>query len=59
MKRYLVVRVMYYQLTFDGGQEEVTNEYEVTFKELAVLMGSHEAADSLVTSGSYGPWRLI
>ncbi len=56
--RYFVEQVMYHQLTLDGDEVEVVNHYEVTLKELAVLMGSREAASSLLDLRSIGPWRL-
>jgi hypothetical protein len=57
-RRYQVRRIMHYQFTFDGDLVEVCNHYELTIKELARLMGSYEAANSLISSGSHETWRL-
>lgn len=57
--RYRVEHLVYRQLTLDGGEEDVSNVHLVTLEELADLMGSREAANSLVTEGTCGSWKMV
>lgn len=56
--RYRVEHLVYRQLTLDGGEEDVSNVHLVTLEELADLMGSR-AANSLVTEGTCGSWKMV